>query len=127
MPCLEQNKGDDDMNWKKIMLYNDEKLRKKNGLLKDKIEETINQLNVLVMTHDLMLRGDLPRVNVYLNLDGSDSIRVANGFQETLYGDGGYYAFDVAVNPSLYTVYGNNAPEIIANKAMSKYLHLIGA
>ena len=86
MPCLEQNKGDDDMNWKKIMLYNDEKLRKKNGLLKDKIEETINQLNVLVMTHDLMLRGDLPRVNVYLNLDGSDSIRVANGFQETLYG-----------------------------------------
>ena len=115
------------MNWKKIMLYNDEKLRKKNGLLKDKIEETINQLNVLVMTHDLMLRGELPKVNVYLNLDGNDAIRVANGFQETLYDDGGYYAFDVAMNPSLFTVYGNNAPEIIANKAMSKYLHLIGA
>jgi len=129
MPCVEQNKRDDDMtrkDWKKIILYNDRKLREKNTELKARIKETVNELNKLVMAHDLVLRGEIPKVSVYLNLDGSEEIRVANGFQEDLYGEGGYYAFDVAVNPSEYTLYGIAAPEIIASKAMNKYLRMMG-
>ena len=90
------------------------------------MKKTTNELDKMVLANDVLVQDfpELPRVNVYLNMDGDERIRVANGYQEDLYG-GGFYAFDVAVNPKEFLQYGISAPSIIANKAMMKYMKMI--
>jgi len=94
--------------------------------MKRKIEETENWINKRVMSENIMLYDELPRVNVYLSNMGikGDRLRVVNGFQETLDG-GGYSAFDVAINPVYFVEKGKFAAEIIGNEAIEKYLKII--
>tara|TARA_R100000995_G_scaffold27603_1_gene12113 strand:- start:408 stop:713 length:306 start_codon:yes stop_codon:yes gene_type:complete len=98
---------------------NDEKNYKK------MLKETENWINKRVMSDNIMLRGELPRVNVYLSMMGvkGDMLRVVNGYQQTLDG-GGFAAFDVAVNPVAFVKHGVAAPEIIGNEAIEKYKKL---
>ena len=126
MSGLEYDKGDDIMKWKDIVLNNDKEIRKHKIDLKEMMEKTTNELDKMVLANDVLVQDfpELPRVNVYLNMDGDERIRVANGYQEDLYG-GGFYAFDVAVNPKEFLQYGISAPSIIANKAMMKYMKMI--
>ena len=126
MSGLEYDKGDDIMKWKDIVLNNDKEIRKHKIDLKEMMEKTTNELDKMVLANDVLVQDfpELPRVNLYLNMDGDERIRVANGYQEDLY-DGGFYAFDVAVNPKEFLQYGIGAPSIIANKAMMKYMKMI--
>jgi|TARA_R100000742_G_C4189698_1_gene22183 hypothetical protein len=126
MSGLEYDKGDDIMKWKDIVLNNDKEIRKHKIDLKEMMKKTTNELDKMVLANDVLVQDfpELPRVNVYLNMDGDERIRVANGYQEDLYG-GGFYAFDVAVNPKEFLQYGISAPSIIANKAMMKYMKMI--
>ena len=126
MSGLEYDKGDDIMKWKDIVLNNDKEIRKHKIDLKEMMKKTTNELDKKVLANDVLVQDfpELPRVNVYLNMDGDERIRVANGYQEDLYG-GGFYAFDVAVNPKEFLQYGISAPSIIANKAMMKYMKMI--
>jgi len=114
------------MKWKDIVLNNDKEIRKHKIDLKEMMKKTTNELDKMVLANDVLVQDfpELPRVNVYLNMDGDERIRVANGYQEDLY-DGGFYAFDVAVNPKEFLQYGIGAPSIIANKAMMKYMKMI--
>jgi len=126
MSGLEYDKGDDIMKWKDIVLNNDKEIRKHKIDLKEMMEKTTNELDKMVLANDVLVQDfpKLPKVNVYLNMDGKERIRVANGYQEDLYG-GGFYAFDVAVNPKEFIQYGMNAPSVIANKAMMKYMKML--
>lgn len=92
---------------------------------KKMLKETENWINKRVMSENIMLREELPRVNVYLSMMGvkGDMLRVVNGYQQTLDG-GGFAAFDVAVNPVAFVKYGVAAPEIIGNEAIEKYKKL---
>ena len=115
MSGLEYDKGDDTMKWKDIVLNNEKDLHK------HKID-----LDKMILANDSLVQDypELPKVNIYLNMDGEERIRVANGYQNDLYG-GGFYAFDVAVNPKEFILYGMSAPSVIANKAMIKYMKII--
>ncbi|MAR83894.1 MAG: hypothetical protein CMF55_03780 [Legionellales bacterium] len=89
------------------------------------LKETENWINKRVMSENIILRGELPKVNVYLSMMGvkGNMLRVVNGYQQTLDG-GGFAAFDVAVNPVAFVKYGTAAPEIIGNEAIEKYKKL---
>tara|TARA_R100000030_G_scaffold81381_2_gene64124 strand:+ start:1295 stop:1645 length:351 start_codon:yes stop_codon:yes gene_type:complete len=114
------------MKWKDIILNNEKDLYKQKIELKEMIEKTVSELDKMVLANDTILQDfpELPKVNVYLNMDGGERIRVANGYQKDLYG-GGFYAFDVAVNPKEFIQYGMSAPSVIANKAMMKYMKML--
>ncbi len=94
--------------------------------IKQKVKETERWINKRVMSENIMLYEELPRVNVYLSSMGvkGQRLRVVNGYQETLDG-GGFAAFDVAINPVYFSEKGRYAPEIIGNEAINKYLKII--
>jgi len=126
MSGLEYDKGDDIMKWKDIILNNSEMNKHDKKWLKEMIGKTKMELDKLVLANNSLLQDfpELPKVNVYLNMDGNENIRVANGYQQDLY-DGGYYAFDVAINPKEFLLYGTSAPSVIANKALKKYIKML--
>lgn len=126
MSGLEYDKGDDAMKWKDIVLNNKKDLHKHKIKLDEMINETTQELSKMILANDSLVQDypELPKVNIYLNMDGEEGIRVANGYQKDLY-DGGYYAFDVAINPKEFILYGTSAPSVIANKAMIKYMKII--
>lgn len=126
MSGLEYDKGDDTMKWKDIVLNNKKDLHKHKIKLDEMINETTQELSKMILANDSLVQDypELPKVNIYLNMDGEERIRVANGYQNDLYG-GGFYAFDVAVNPKEFILYGMSAPSVIANKAMIKYMKII--